>query len=114
MFFSERFQHVYFQAVDSSTIIDEAAQSRGPNGRHKAHVSDSTLYRKSKTAALTNLRLRDGVQMMLLFFLFCLVETVSVPACVLAADRCRFSVPAVPGGDDLLRPADHLQHGRGK
>lgn len=31
-----------------------------------------------------------------------------------AADRCRFSVPALPGGDDLLWSADHLQHRRGK
>lgn len=120
LFFSERFQHVHLQAVDSSTIIDEAAQSRRPNSQHKAHVSESTLYRKSKTAALTNLRLRDGVQMMVFFFFFFFLRRYLkrwfplVPACLLTADRCRFSVPAVPGGDDLLRPADYLQHGRGK
>lgn len=28
----------------------------------------------------------------------------------LPPDRCRVSLPALPGGNDLLRSADHLQH----
>lgn len=33
---------------------------------------------------------------------------------VTSTDRCRFFIPAVLGGDDLLGSADHFQHRRGK
>ena len=52
-------------------------------------------------AVLTNLRRSHSVKM---------TSHPVAPAPLIIADRCRFSVSAVPGGDDLLWSADHLQH----
>lgn len=82
-----------------------AAQCHRPNGQHKAHVSAVTVCRK-----LTIDKLENNTQSANESIFFLLPLTLPVLYFVVPVDRCCFSVPAVPGGDDLLWSADHLQH----